>query len=111
MIKKDGTAKTVAVKAPRSQSDDVFNEIRTSLKLKHENVVQCIGFFFKDMESQNIHIVFEFVFYGSLDKILHRSNCPEDCTYHQIEGHLTTVNHIITFRLSNIYITFKKFNF
>ena len=84
----DGISSYVAVKKQKTYTDEIFDELRTVMKLKHEHVVKCHGFF-KEVITGKAHIVFEFIVYGSLDNILHKT-CPENCDYHSKEGPITT---------------------
>ena len=70
----DGEIIDIAVKAPKmclltqGAVVDFYEEAKTTILLKHENIVTCLGF------SKKLHelpsLLFEFMTYGSLDTIL-----------------------------------------
>ena len=67
----------VAVKRPKSFTEDInriivfYEEIKIAVKFNHDNVVKCFGFY-EDPRHNYPHLVFEYMFYGSLDRIIDR---------------------------------------
>ena len=70
----DGRITDVAVKAPKmcllTQGSlvDFYEEANTTIHLKHENIITCLGFYKKALELPCL--IFEFMAYGSLDTLL-----------------------------------------
>ena len=70
----DGSFITVAVKAPKmclltqGAVADFYEEAKTTIQFKHENVVRCLGFSKEPNELPCL--LFEFMEYGSLEGIL-----------------------------------------
>ena len=70
----DGSTIDIAIKAPKlchlteSALVDFYKEAKTTFSLKHDNIVKCLGFSKKPNELPSL--IFEFMTYGSLDKIL-----------------------------------------
>ena len=86
MTSSDGSIIEVAIKAPKMGAEghedavtDFYKEAKTSISLKHENIVRCLGL--SKQQNELPHLLFEFMSYGSLDNILenHRTkNSPND---------------------------------
>ena len=75
MTSSDGSIIEVAIKAPKigaeGHEDAVASfckEAKTSISLKHENIVRCLGL--SKQQNELPHLLFEFMSYGSLDNIL-----------------------------------------
>ena len=70
----DDSTIDIAIKAPKlcllteGAIVDFYKEAKTTFSLKHENIVKCLGFSKKSNELPSL--LFEFMSYGSLDKIL-----------------------------------------
>ena len=70
----DGEVIDIAVKAPKmclltqGAVVDFYKEAKTTIQLKHENIVTCLGFSKKADELPSL--LFEFMTHGSLDTIL-----------------------------------------
>ena len=86
MTSSDGSIIEVAIKKPKigaeGHEDAVASfckEAETSISLKHENIVRCLGL--SKQQNELPHLLFEFMSYGSLDNILesHRTkNSPNE---------------------------------
>ena len=86
MTSSDGSIIEVAIKAPKLGAEghedavmDFYNEAKTSISLKHENIVRCLGL--SKQQNELPHLLFEFMTHGSLDIILesHRTkNSPHE---------------------------------
>ena len=86
MTSSDGSIIEVAIKAPKMGAEghedavmDFYKEAKTSISLKHENIVRCLGL--SKQQNELPHLLFEFMSHGSLDNILesHRTkNSPHE---------------------------------
>ena len=77
MTSSDGSIIEVAIKKPKigaeGHEDAVASfckEAETSISLKHENIVRCLGL--SKQQNELPHLLFEFMSFGSLDNILKR---------------------------------------
>ena len=70
----DGSLIDVAIKAPKmclltqGAIMDFYEEAKTTICLRHENVVRCLGFSKEPNELP--YLLFEYMDYGSLESIL-----------------------------------------
>ena len=102
MKSSDGSIIEVAIKAPKLGAEghedaviDFYKEAKTSISLKHENIVRCLGL--SKQQNELPHLLFEFMTHGSLDIILesHRTkNSP-----HEQHIKLTKVSSLLPFKM------------
>ena len=80
----DGSTIDIAIKAPKlchlteSALVDFYKEAKTTFSLKHGNIVKCLGFSKKSNELPSL--IFEFMTYGSLDKVLDSNRTKKNQT-------------------------------
>ena len=106
----DGSLIDIAAKAPilclltRGAVVDFYEEAKTTISLDHPNVVRCLGF------SKEFHelpcILFEFMNFGSLEKIL---ACNRTKSLNNLAPKLENVNSLQPHLLHNLFFCFSQF--
>ena len=101
MTSSDGSIIEIAIKAPKIGAEghedavvDFYKEAKVSISLKHENIVRCLGL--SKQKNEQPHLLFEFMSYGSLDKVLERhrtKNSP-----HEQHTKLTNVSSLFVMK-------------
>ena len=109
MTSSDGSIIKVAIKAPKIGAEghedavaDFYKEAKTSISLKHENIVRCIGL--SKQQNKLPILLFEFMSHGSLNNILesHRTkNSPHQP--HTKSTHVSSLFVMKYSKLSTVY--------